>query len=88
VSIRVVPCRRLAAAARWNGQAPHSATGAANSTGIQAEVSSWPGTIAIIMTMAAGRLTSATRRRQPAASSRSSSSAAAAGRAAGMTRAW
>ena len=29
VSIVVVPCRRLVHAALWNGQAPHTTTGAA-----------------------------------------------------------
>ena len=30
VSIVAVPCRRFDHAARWNGHAPHSTTGAAN----------------------------------------------------------
>ena len=30
MSIVAAPCRRLAHAARWNGQAPHNTTGAAS----------------------------------------------------------
>ena len=51
VSMVVAPCRRLAHAARWNGQAPHTATGAASVSEAHCQCSNWSaGTIAISTT--------------------------------------
>jgi hypothetical protein len=37
VSMVATPCRAFATAARWNGHAPHSATGVARTSEIQAQ---------------------------------------------------
>ena len=51
VSIVDVPCRRLVHAARWNGHAPHTTTGAASVSDSHCQfVNCRAGTIAIAMT--------------------------------------
>src|ERR687894_2702658 len=51
VSIVAAPWRRLAHAARWNGQAPHTITGPASARGTHCqEVNCSAGTIAIAIT--------------------------------------
>src|SRR4051794_29347666 len=51
VSIVVVPCRRFVHAARWNGQAPHTTTGAASVSDSHCQYSNCSaGTIAIATT--------------------------------------
>jgi hypothetical protein len=51
VSMVAVPCRRLAHAAWWNGQAPHTTTGAASVSDSHCQLVNWrAGIIAMAIT--------------------------------------
>ena len=85
----VLPCRRFTRAARWNGQAPQTTTGAASVRDSHCQPSTWSAGIIAINTT--GRLSSAeaSSRWRRASSSRSRSSASsAAGAVAGRRAAY
>ena len=90
VSMVVLPCRRLTSAARWNGQAPHTTTGAASVSESHCQPSTWSaGTIAISTTGTVSSAETSSRWRsasssgsRPCVSSPSAPSGSAAGRAA------
>ncbi len=89
VSMVVLPCRRFSRAARWNGHAPQTTTGAARVSDSHCQPSTWSaGTIAISTT---GRLSSAeasSRWRSPSSSGSRSSGSPAAGSVAGRLAAY
>ena len=85
VSIVEAPWRRLAQAARWNGQAPHTTTGAASTSESHCQyVNCSAGTIAIATTGTVSTSDTTTRRRSASTGSSASgatpSSSAARGR--------
>ena len=85
VSMVEVPCRRLAHAARWNGHAPHTTTGAASVSESHCQYSTWSaGTIAIATTGtdSTNEISSRSRRARVGSCSPGSPASGAAGRAA------
>jgi len=84
VSIVAVACRAFAHAARWNGRAPQTTTGAASVSDSHCQLSNCSGgTIAISRTGSVSAIDTSSRRRSGAVSSVSSAGAGSAdGRAA------
>ena len=76
VSIVAVACLRFAHAARWNGQAPHTTTGAASVSDSHCQLSNCSGgIIAIASTGSISASETSSRCRRSAVSSRSSAAA-------------
>jgi hypothetical protein len=76
VSIVAVACLRFAQAARWNGSAPHTTTGAASVSVSHCQLSNWSGgTIASTSTGSVSSAETSSRRRRGAVSSTSSGAA-------------
>ena len=89
VSMVAAPWRRFVHAARWNGAAPHTTTGAARVSDSHCQCSNWSAGIIAMATTGTVRRVDTTRRWRSEASSRSarSSSARTASRSS-VTGAW
>ena len=85
VSIVAAPCLRFAHAARWNGNAPHTTTGAASVSDSHCQVSNCSG--GIIAIASTGSISASETSRRWRSGAVSSVSSAAAGSADGRT-AW